>query len=69
MKTILIAATIAAVAAIYAVEPAMAGSLSDPVVTPQVVMADTVDHSTGNVEGILAAVAVIAILLGAAGAF
>lgn len=45
-----------------------AGSLSDPIVEPEIVMADTV-QSAPDVYVIVAALALIAILLGAAGAF
>lgn len=47
---------------------AYAGSLSDPVVAPEVVMADTVETAS-HPEMIIAALAVITIILGAAGAF
>ena len=47
---------------------AYATGLTDPIVEPEVVVADAV-HNSSNVEGILAVVAVIAIILGAAGAF
>lgn len=53
----------AAITALLVAGPAQAGSLSDPVVTPDVVMVDAVDNSS-NVEGLIAAVAVITIILG-----
>jgi len=62
------AITIAAVASILLVGAAYAGSLSDPIVAPEVVMADAV-QSASHVDTLLAAVTVIAIILGAAGAF
>ena len=58
----------AALAALLVAGTADAGSLSDPVVAPEVVAADTVE-SSANVEGLIAAVTVIAIILGAAEAF
>jgi len=45
-----------------------AGSLADPIVEPEIVMADTV-QSAPDVYMIVAALAIIAIILGAAGAF
>lgn len=42
---------------------ASAGSLSDPIVTPDVVMVDAQENAS-NVEGLIAAIAVIAIILG-----
>ena len=60
-------AVIAAVAACVAV-PALSGSLADPVLDPSVIIEDTV-QSSGQLEGMLAAVAIITIILGAAGAF
>ncbi|MEQ8899320.1 MAG: hypothetical protein RID23_19745 [Roseovarius sp.] len=53
----------AAIASLLVAGTAHAGSLSDPIVTPDVVMVDAVDNSS-NVEGLIAAVAVIAIILG-----
>ncbi|GAB4284640.1 MAG: hypothetical protein Kow0058_03820 [Roseovarius sp.] len=47
---------------------AHAGSLSDPVVTPEVVAADTV-ATASHPEMIVAALAIIVIILGTAGAF
>ena len=57
-----------AVTAALACSAAYAGSLSDPVVAPEVVMADTVASSSYDVQ-ILAALAVMVIILGAASAF
>ncbi|WP_397542965.1 hypothetical protein [Roseovarius salis] len=65
MNKTLIAVTFAAILVTGA---AYAGTLSDPVVAPEVVVADAVESSS-NVEGLIAAVALIAIILGAAGAF
>ncbi|KZY40129.1 hypothetical protein A3731_01675 [Roseovarius sp. HI0049] len=53
----------AAIASLLVAGTAQAGSLSDPIVTPDVVMVDAVDNSS-NVEGLIAAVAIIAIILG-----
>ena len=53
----------AAIAATLVAGPASAGSLSDPIVTPDVVMVDAQENAS-NVEGLIAAVAVIAIILG-----
>ena len=53
----------AAIAALLAAGTAHAGSLNDTVITPDVVMVDAVDNSS-NVEGLIAAVAVTAIILG-----
>jgi len=47
---------------------AYAGSLSDPIVAPDVIAADTI-QSASHVETIIAALAIITIILGAAGAF
>lgn len=57
-----------ALASILMAGAAWAGSLSDPIVAPEVVAADAV-QSAASFEGILAALAVIAIILGAASAF
>ena len=65
MKKTLIAV---ALTALVAGGAAYAGSLSDPIVAPEIVMADTVASSSYDVQ-ILAALAVIVIILGAAGAF
>lgn len=54
--------------AALAASPVLAGSLADPIVEPSVIVNDTVE-SSGQLEGILATLAVITILLGAAGAF
>lgn len=48
---------------VLAAGAAYAGSLSDPVVAPEVVMADAVDNAS-HAEMIIAALAVIAIILG-----
>ncbi|MEQ9175848.1 hypothetical protein [Roseovarius indicus] len=53
----------AAIAATLVAGTASAGSLSDPIVTPDVVMVDAQENAS-NVEGLIAAVAVIAIILG-----
>ena len=58
----------AAIAAIFLAGAADAGSLADPVVAPEVVAADSV-KSSNNVEGLIAAVTVMTIILGAASAF
>ena len=55
--------TAVALASLMMAGAAYAGSLSDPVVTPQVVMTEAV-QSASHAEMILAAVAVIAIILG-----
>ncbi|MCZ7675528.1 MAG: hypothetical protein M5U35_06205 [Roseovarius sp.] len=47
---------------------AYAGSLADPIVAPEIVAADTV-QSASHAEMIIAALAIITIILGAAGAF
>ena len=54
-----------AFASILAASTAYAGSLSDPIVAPEVVMADAVE-SASHVEMIIAALAVILIIVGAA---
>ena len=58
----------AAIGAIFLAGAADAGSLADPVVAPEVVAADSV-KSSNNVEGLIAAVTVMTIILGSAGAF
>ena len=60
-------ATVALASILVAGSTAYAGSLSDPIVAPEVIMADTVE-SASHVEMIIAALAVILIILGAAGA-
>jgi len=59
---------IVAIASVLVASAAYAGSLSDPIVAPEVVAADTV-QSASHVEMIVAALAIITIILGAAGAF
>ncbi len=54
--------------AIFLSTSAHAGSLSDPVVEPEVIVAET-EQSSEDVQGLLAALAVMTIVLGAAGAF
>lgn len=60
--------TATAIAAVLIAGTAYAGSLSEPVIPPDVVTADAVENAS-SVEGLLATAAVIAIILGAAGAF
>ncbi len=64
MKTILTAVTFVAILG----GAAYATGLTDPIVEPEVVVADAV-QSSDDVLMILAAVAVIAIILGASSAF
>jgi len=59
---------IVAIASILVAGTAYAGSLSDPIVAPDVVAADTIQNAS-HVEMIVAALAIITIILGAAGAF
>lgn len=59
---------IVAIASILVAGTAYAGSLADPIVAPEVVAADTM-QSASHVEMIIATLAIITIILGAAGAF
>nr|WP_317054955.1 hypothetical protein [Roseovarius sp. W115] len=52
---------------VLAAEPSLAGSLSDPVVEPEVIAEDST-ASSEKLEGTLAGLAVLLIILGAAGA-
>ncbi|QGX98659.1 hypothetical protein EI983_10405 [Roseovarius faecimaris] len=56
------------VAAFFAASPALAGSLSDPVVTPDVVVAEAVADSS-NADGLIIAVWLATLLAAAGGAF
>ena len=64
MKTILTAFVFAAILG----GAAYATGLTDPIVEPEVVVADAV-QSSGNVEAILFALAIMVIVLGASSAF
>jgi hypothetical protein len=44
--------------------PAMAGSLSDPLVTPEVVAADTAESSPQANQGLIAALTVMMMIIG-----
>ena len=65
MKHLLVAA---ALVFVIAAEPSLAGSLSDPIVEPAVVAEDAT-NSSEKLEGTLAGLALLLIILGAAGAF
>ncbi|MEL7256289.1 MAG: hypothetical protein AAFN80_00405 [Pseudomonadota bacterium] len=53
---------------VLAAEPSLAGSLSDPVVEPSVIAEDAT-ASSEKLEGTLAGLSVLLIILAAAGAF
>lgn len=57
-----------AVAIVFAAAPVWAGSLSDPVVTPDVVVAEAVADSSGA-DGLIVAVWLATLLAAAGGAF
>ncbi len=65
MKHLLVAAGLVV---ILAAEPSLAGSLSDPVVEADVIAEDT-SASSEQLEGTLAGLTVLLIILAAAGAF
>ena len=58
-------AAIIAAASLSLAAPASAGSLSDPVVTPEVVAADTIENaSSDNIQGLLAMLTLVLIIVG-----
>ena len=67
MKNMIALSTAASIA--IAAAPALAGNLSDPVVTPDVVAEAAVDDSMGNTDMLIVALAYILLLATVGGAF
>ncbi len=66
MKKILVAT---AFASLLALEPALAGTLSEPVVDQQMVADAAIDDSTAKIDGLMLALFYIVFLAAAGGAF
>jgi hypothetical protein len=58
-------AAILAAASLSLAAPAVAGSLSDPVVTPEVIAEDTIENaSSDKIQGLLAMLTLVLIIVG-----
>lgn len=58
-------AAILSAASLSLAAPAVAGNLSDPVVTPDVVAEDTIENaSSDNIQGLLAMMTLVLIIVG-----
>lgn len=66
MKNLIIASCVAAFCLSF---PALAGTVADPVVDPEVVAQAAVDDSMGDIDALLVAIGYILFLLVAGGAF